>query len=88
MITSTFKYRSHRGVIEERTIDVDSVEWVSNPGYDYQPGWFISGMCHDRNKRRSFVLTNIVLENRNTSGSPLIFFRLFQVKETFERYLK
>lgn len=59
--TISFNYRNHRGKVENRTIDVDRVEWLARPGYDYQPGWFISGYCHDRKARRSFALTHIVL---------------------------
>lgn len=71
MKTINFKYRSHRGVIEDRTIDVDMVGWLHNPGYGYQPGWFISGRCHDRNARRSFALSHIVLEGAS-HNAPLL----------------
>lgn len=61
MITISFYYKNHRGSIEERTIDVESLDWLSAPDYDYQPGWFITGRCHDRDAIRSFALTHIIL---------------------------
>lgn len=74
MTTISFFYKNHRGEVAERTIDVDSIEWQNNPGYDYQPGWFISGHCHDRDARRSFALSHIVLpEGVRTEVRPTSF---------------
>jgi hypothetical protein len=70
--TISFKYRSHRGVVEDRTIDVETIEWLAKPGYDYQPGWFISGRCHDRGARRSFALSHVVLWNMLPAGMILV----------------
>lgn len=61
MATITFNYLNHKGVTAERTVDVDAVEFHRNPGFDYQPGWFISGRCHAKNARRSFALCRIIL---------------------------
>lgn len=55
----TFMYRNHRDELRRRTVIVDSVEWVINPGYNYKPGWFISGHCIDKRARRSFALDHI-----------------------------
>lgn len=59
----TFKYRNHRGEIQDRTIIPDAVEfiWRHNSKYHNQPGWYISGFDVDKNARRSFPLTSIVL---------------------------
>lgn len=62
-ITINFIYKNHRGVVEERTVDVDSLEFQFHPGHDHQPGWFISGFDHARAARRSFRLSNIVLSS-------------------------
>lgn len=61
MTTIRFKYLNHRGEIAQRTIDVDAVEFFRDPAFGYQPGWFISGHCHDRNARRSFALNRIII---------------------------
>lgn len=57
----TFTYRNHKGAIEQRSIIPDALEWINDPGYNYQPGWFLSGRCTERKQRRSFALANIVL---------------------------
>lgn len=57
----TFTYRNHRGEIEKRSLAVDSIEWINDPGYNYQPGWFVSGLDLDRRARRSFALANMIL---------------------------
>jgi len=31
-----------------------------NPGFDYEPGWFLSGFDTHKQARRSFALTNIM----------------------------
>lgn len=62
MATVKFKYLNHRGVTAKRTVDVDSVEFIGVSNFGYQPGWFISGRCHDKNARRSFALSRIVFE--------------------------
>lgn len=59
MSKAQFLYPSHTGIVRLRTITVDSVEWIANPGCGYQPGWFISGICAEKNERRSFALSHI-----------------------------
>lgn len=71
-----FTYRNHRGEIEVRNVVPDSLEWVKNPGYDYQPGWFISGQDLDKKARRSFALTHIVLTDVKDG-----IFKLFKFPE-------
>ncbi len=56
-----FTYRNHRGRTALRRVRVDSVEWIGRPGFDYQPGWFISGIDLDKEERRSFALSHISL---------------------------
>lgn len=57
-----FQYLNHNGNLAERNVDIDSLEFHHNPGYGYQPGWFISGFDHDKAARRSFALVRIILE--------------------------
>lgn len=57
-----FQYLNHNGKLAERNVDIDSLEFHRNPGYGYQPGWFISGFDHDKAARRSFALSRIVLD--------------------------
>ena len=57
-----FKYLNHRGEVRERTVTPDSIEFVRDPGFDYQPGWFLSGYDHDKQARRSFALNRIIVE--------------------------
>lgn len=71
-----FKYRNHKGVIEERLVDVDAVEYIRDPGYSYQPGWFISGYCYTKKARRSFAIVNIVLNEDFEKVPP--FLKLLQ----------
>jgi hypothetical protein len=61
----TFRYRNHRGVTADRTVTVDTVEFIRDPGYGYQPGWFISGWCATKNNRRSFALSHIVMDEES-----------------------
>lgn len=74
--TITFNYLNHRGETEERTIDVAAVEFQRNPGYGYQPGWFISGFCHDRKARRSFALNRIILPEIELRNTVVILMRM------------
>lgn len=65
-----FWYLNHRGVIRERTLDVTAVEFIHEPGYGYQPGWFLSGFDRDRSGdvRRSFALSRIILPDDGISS--------------------
>lgn len=56
---SVFVYTNHKGVTSTRKVAVDSVEFITAPGFNYQPGWFISGICQDKQERRSFALSHI-----------------------------
>lgn len=79
-ITVSFKYKNHRGVTSQRTVDVDSIEFIfkPNPEYGYQPCWFLTGYCHDKKARRSFALSNIVFEadDDNMYYGSTTFYRL------------
>ena len=55
-----FKYKNHRGELGIRSLDIECVEFLPDPGYGYQPGWFISGLDTDKNARRSFALSHII----------------------------
>lgn len=61
-----FTYRNHRGELRQRQIIPDSLEWLSAPGFGYQPGWFLSGRDIGKDARRSFALSHIVLNDDQT----------------------
>lgn len=61
MTVATFRYRNHKGEEAIRSVAVESLDFLVNPGFGYQPGWFISGICQDKLERRSFALSHIVL---------------------------
>lgn len=68
----TFKYRNYKGSVGYRTIEVQSLDWIAAPGFDYQPGWFISGIDEEKKVRRSFALSHIVLEKNTATGLCLL----------------
>lgn len=70
--TISFTYRNHKGVTEERMVTLDAVEFVREPGFGYQSGWFVSGFCHKKKERRSFAFSHIVMDS--TDVPP--FFKL------------
>lgn len=59
MKTISFQYMNHNGKSAMRTVDVESVGFVMGPRISYQPGWAITGRCHDKNARRTFYLDRI-----------------------------
>lgn len=59
----SFKYKNHNGQEAIRHVEVESLDFLVNPGFGYQPGWFLSGICQDKKERRSFALSHIVLIN-------------------------
>ena len=68
-----FIYKNHKGETELRHVICNKLEWIEKSGFDYQPGWFLSGWDTDRDSPdnyRSFALTHIVL----VQGTPLIQF--------------
>jgi hypothetical protein len=71
-----FTYRNHRGALEERRLRQAILEHQPDPGHGHQPGWFLTGLCADRNAVRSFALVNVILpSNRQrvtlaTLGAP------------------
>ena len=71
-----FEYKNHRGEVTQREIIPDSLEWIDNPGYNYQPGWFLSGFDFDKQARRSFALCNIILPKADERR----FYKLIQFK--------
>jgi len=62
MNTIQFTYRNNSGKLTQRRVIPDALEYVVRGGYNYQPGWAISGLDVDRNVRRTFFLTHIVFE--------------------------
>lgn len=60
----SFRYKNHRGEITKRLVEPDSLEFLTapDPKYGYQPGWFLSGFDMNKKARRSFALTNIILD--------------------------
>lgn len=74
MTTMSFEYLNHRGKQELRTVDVECLEYFSNPAFGYQAGWFISGRCHTKNARRSFALSRIIIpEDPSPARIPIKF---------------
>lgn len=73
-----FKYLNHRGEVRERRVLPISLDFQKNPGYSYQPGWFLT--CHDLDENgkvrgvRSFALTHILLNDPDSLIPD--FFRL------------
>lgn len=69
-----FRYINHRGKEEQRKVSLEAIEFHQNPGYGYQPGWFVSGWDHDRQGRRSFALSRIVMKSwEGPPGTNRIF---------------
>ena len=58
----SFDYLNHNGKTAKRTVTVDAVEFFSKVHFGYQPGWYISGFCHDKQARRSFALSRIIFD--------------------------
>ena len=56
-----FMYKNHRDETAERMIVFESITYEQAPEFDYKPGWFMNGFCHDKHARRSFALDNIIL---------------------------
>lgn len=56
-----FLYKNHKGEKALRIVHDVSIEYIPTPGFDYQPGWFLSGICQTKMARRSFALTHIVI---------------------------
>lgn len=57
----SFGYTNHHGKTANRRVIPDALEYIQAPGFGYPPGWFLSGMCLDKNERRSFALSNMTL---------------------------
>lgn len=70
-----FNYKNHRGEVALRRIEFHRLHYVLFPGFNYQPGWFITGMCQNKREHRSFALTNIILDDLENSE----FFDLMKV---------
>lgn len=75
--TVTFTYLNHRGSKEERTVDVEKLDYQNSPGFGYQAGWFVSGFCHKKQAYRSFALDRIIL----SEDSPPRHFTLINLKD-------
>lgn len=62
-----FKYKNHRGEVEERDVDIVALEFdfMCHPEFGYQPGWCISGWDYSRDRLgtnyRSFHLSHMIL---------------------------
>lgn len=69
---ATFNYKNHRGEIALRTVEVQSLDFLYNPGFGYQPGWFLSGICQDKGERRSFALSHIQFTHYEKSSGYTI----------------
>lgn len=56
-----FRYKNYRGEISNRRVAFTDLVFMTEPGFDYQPGWFVGGYDLDRKERRTFALTSIIL---------------------------
>ena len=56
----TFEYLNHRGEIAWRLLVPYRLEFLEKPGYDYEPGWFLTGYDVEKQAVRSFALDNII----------------------------
>jgi predicted DNA-binding transcriptional regulator YafY len=61
VIIAKFMYTNYKGETKERKIEFESISFISNPGFGYQPGWFINGYCFEKNARRSFALSRVII---------------------------
>lgn len=68
--TVIFTYRNHKGAERLRRVQIQSLDFFSNPGYGYQPGWHLTGLDLDKNEVRSFALSHIVFEP-DTKGANI-----------------
>jgi len=73
-----FKYLNYLGEAHERTVTPDTIELLMDPGFNHQPGWFLSGWDHDKEAHRSFALTRIVVDS---DQNPFWFRILLDVEE-------
>lgn len=55
-----FGYLNHRGETSIRQVYIEDLSFEANPGYNYQPGWFLSGYDLDKKARRSFALARMI----------------------------
>jgi len=70
---AVFHYKNHRGEVAERRVRVDSIDFIREPGFGYEAGWFVSGLCLDKRERRSFSFANIIVPEGAKHYSPLRF---------------
>ena len=74
-----FKYKNHKGAIEDRDVDVIEVGFshMNHPDYGYQPGWAFTGFDYSRGRKgdvtRTFHLCNVIIED---GPGTFILFRL------------
>ena len=71
-------YLNHAGKKAHRIIKVDSVEFIGKVHFGYQPGWFISGFCLEKQARRSFALSRIIFDDSEFNDK--FHFRLLELK--------
>lgn len=81
MTTAVFSYQNHAGNLEKRTVEVEEITWLDKmpAGYEgppvYQPGWFLIGIDHNRDERRSFALSHVILPETRGGGYRLVDLR-------------
>lgn len=51
---STFLYTNYKGETEVRKVIADRVVWMDDPGFGYEPGWFLLGWCLSARAMRQF----------------------------------
>jgi hypothetical protein len=64
-----FKYKNHRGEVEDRDVEIDQLgfDFLPRAEMGYQPGWFIGGWDYSRGRDgveyRTFFLSNMIINN-------------------------
>lgn len=79
---SRFTYFNHKGLVEERVVELTSLDYIPKPRNDFnhQPGWFLTGLDYSRGRNgdvRSFQLSSIQMpENGFNHDSNIPSFRI------------
>lgn len=69
-----FTYTNHRGEKAARDVRPLKLEYIPRPGYNYEPGWFLTALDVDKNAIRSFALQNIEVSHKGVNIFTLLEF--------------
>src|SRR5690242_4329685 len=66
-----FVYTNYKNETAERDVEVLSIDFLTNPGFGYAPGWFITGRDRDRKGDvRSFRIDERMLPTEADFNAP------------------